>query len=463
MSHSPRNFRGWTLHGDGKTLAPGDVVTPGQRLTWPRTVGIGLQHVVAMFGATFLVPLITGFPPSTTLFFSAIGTIGFLLVTGNRLPSYLGSSFAFIAPIMAAKASAGGDLGTAIGGILATGVLLAVIGLIVHFTGGGWIDAVMPPIVTGTIVALIGFNLAGAAWCSPATGTLDGQAVQFVDVCTGGFKTAPVTGAVTLGAIIATSVLFKGILGRLSILVGVVVGYVAAILQGQVDFAAVGEAAWVGLPTFHAPTFDPAVLGYFLPVVLVLVAENVGHVKSVAAMTGTNLDGVMGRALFADGLATSLAGLGGGSGTTTYAENIGVMAATRVYSTAAYWVAAIGALALSMFPKFGALIATVPAGVLGGAGTMLYGMIGILGARIWVQSRVDFANPINLTTASVPLIIGIANFTWTVGDLTFAGIALGSGAALVIYHGMRWISRLTGAHQEPATPASAPAGVELER
>ncbi len=432
---------GWTLHGDGKTLTPGAVVAPDERLSWPRTVGIGLQHVVAMFGATFLVPLLTGFPPSTTLFFSAVGTAAFLLITGNKLPSYLGSSFAFIAPIAAATA-ADGDLGVAVGGILATGLLLAVVGAVVHFTGGRWIDAVMPPIVTGAIVALIGLNLAPSAYAN--------------------FQSAPATALITLVAIILVSVLFKGMLGRLSILVGVVVGYVAAVLQGQVDFSGVREAAWVGLPTFHAPSFDPAVLGLFLPVVLVLIAENVGHVKSVAAMTGRSYDRLTGRALLADGVATTFAGLGGGSGTTTYAENIGVMAATRVYSTAAYWVAAGAALLLSLSPKVGELIATIPAGVLGGAATMLYGMIGILGARIWVQNKVDFSNPVNLTTAAVPLIIGIANYTWVAGELRFEGIALGTAAALLIFHGMTVISRLTGAHQEPATPASAPNGSELK-
>ena len=431
---------GWTLHGDGTRIAPGDVVPPGERLSWPRTIGIGVQHVVAMFGATFLVPLLTGFPPATTLFFSAVGTIGFLLITGNRLPSYLGSSFAFISPILAVTASQ--DLGVAVGGILATGLLLMVVGVLVHFAGARWIDIVMPPIVTGTIVALIGLNLAPAAYNN--------------------FKAGPTTAIVTLAAITLSSVLFRGILGRLSILVGVVVGYVVALVRGEVDFAPVRDAAWIGLPEFIAPKFDPAVLGLFLPVVLVLIAENVGHVKSVAAMTGQNLDGVTGRALLADGVATTLAGVGGGSGTTTYAENIGVMAATRVYSTAAYWVAAITALLLSLFPKFGALIATVPAGVLGGAGTMLYGMIGVLGARIWVQNRVNFSDPVNLTTAAVPLIIAIADYKWQVGDLQFAGIALGTGAALVIYHVMRWISRWRGTSHEPASPASAPAGSELQ-
>lgn len=416
---------GWKLHGDGARIAPGEVVAPHERLSWPRTVGIGLQHIVAMFGATFLVPVLTKFDPATTLFFSAIGTIAFLLITGNRLPSYLGSSFAFIAPITAATASGGQSV--AVGGILATGLLLALVGVVVHFAGARWIQLIMPPVVTGVIVALIGLNLAPVAWSN--------------------FQLAPLTAVVTLASIILIQVLFRGIVGRLAILLGVVIGYAFASVRGEVDFSPVTKAGWLGLPHFTAPSFDPSVLGLFLPVVLVLIAENVGHVKSVAAMTGRDYDRLTGRALFADGLATTLAGLGGGSGTTTYAENIGVMAASRVYSTAAYWVAAFGALALSLSPKFGALINTVPAGVLGGVTTMLYGMIGILGARIWVQAKVDFSDSVNLTTAAVPLIIGIANFTWIVGDLQFGGIALGTAAALVIYHVMRAIGRWRGTAQ----------------
>ncbi len=300
----------------------------------------------------------------------------------------------------------------------------------------------MPPVVTGTIVALIGFNLAPAAWNN--------------------VKAAPVTALVTLAAIVLVTVLFRGILGRLSILVGVLVGYATAIVRGEVDFAKVADAPWIGLPQFQGPEFNPAVLGLFLPVVLVLVAENVGHVKSVAAMTGQDLDPVTGRALLADGVATMLAGSGGGSGTTTYAENIGVMAATRVYSTAAYMVAGLVGLALSLMPKFGELIATIPAGVLGGAATVLYGMIGMLGARIWVQNRVDFSDPVNLNTAAIALVVGIANFTWIAGDVSFEGIALGTAAALLVYHVMRSIARVRGTSMEPASPASAPGGAELE-
>ncbi|MHA7277022.1 uracil-xanthine permease family protein [Arthrobacter sp. HLT1-21] len=412
----------WTLHGDGKNVLPGQFVAPDERLSWPRTVGIGAQHVVAMFGATFLVPLITGFPPATTLLFSGIGTILFLIITAGKVPSYLGSSFAFIAPIAAAQSQHGAA--GALGGIIMAGAVLAIIGAIVHRAGSRWIQVVMPPIVTGAIVALIGLNLAPTAKSS--------------------FEQAPLTALITVVVILLVTVLFKGILGRLSILVGVVAGYVAAMLRGEVDFTAISDAAWIGLPPFQTPEFHLSVVGLFVPVVLVLVAENIGHVKSVAAMTGRDLDPVTGRALMADGLATMLAGSGGGSGTTTYAENIGVMAASRVYSTAAYWVAGIVAILLSLFPKFGALIATVPPGVLGGAGVVLYGMIGILGVRIWVQNQVNFSNPINLSTAGVALVVGIANFTWTIGDLTFEGIALGTAATLVIYHGMNGLARWRG-------------------
>jgi xanthine/uracil permease len=179
----------------------------------------------------------------------------------------------------------------------------------------------------------------------------------------------------------------------------------------------------------------------FLPVVLVLIVENIGHIKSVAAMTGKNLDKSIGPALFADGLGTTLAGVGGGSGTTTYAENIGVMATTRVYSTAAYWVAGAGALVLSLCPKFGAAVASVPGGVLGGATILLYGMIGMLGVRIWVENKVDFSKSINITTAAIPLVIGIANFTWVIGDSQLTGIAIGSVVALVIYHAIYYLKK----------------------
>ncbi|MEU1546233.1 solute carrier family 23 protein [Nocardia sp. NPDC005745] len=419
-------------------VGTGGVIAPGERLTWPRTIGIGLQHVVAMFGATFLVPVLTGFPPSATLLFSGVGTLLFLVITRNRLPSYLGSSFAIIAPVLAATASDG--MGAALGGIVVVGALLIVIGVVVHFAGTHWIEALMPPVVTGTIVALIGLNLAPTAETN--------------------FEKDAITATVVLILLISCLVLFRGLLGRLAIVASVVLGYLLALARGEVDTAAIRSAAWVGLPDFHAPGFHLSVIPMFLPVVLVLVVENIGHVKSITTMTGIDYDRRMGRALAADGLATVLAGSGGGSATTTYAENIGVMAATKVYSTAAYWVAGAAAIALSLSPKVGAVIAAIPAGVLGGVTTALYGLVGILGVHIWVSNRVDFGTPINQFTAAIPLVIGIADFTWKVGDLDFGGIALGALAALVIHHAMRLIGRWRGtvephhAHDEtkPAEP-----------
>ncbi|KFI87749.1 uracil permease [Bifidobacterium pullorum subsp. saeculare DSM 6531 = LMG 14934] len=418
-----KNLFSWAIHGDGKTLHPGEVVEPDERLTWGRTAGIGAQHVVAMFGATFLVPILTGFDPSTTLFFTAMSTALFLLINKNVLPSYLGSSFGFIAPITAVT-TANKGLAVASFGIMVTGLLLALIGLLVHFAGSKWIDIVMPPVVNGAIVAIIGFNLAPSVWNN--------------------FQVAPDTALVTLVAVLVISVLFKGLLGRLNILLGVIVGYIYACFRGQVDFSAVNEAAWIGLPKFHLPQVDFSILPMFIPVVLVLIAENVGHVKSVAQMTGRDYDDKMGTALFADGLGTAIAGFGGGSGTTTYGENIGVMASTKVYSTAAYWFASGFALLLSLCPKFGAIINTIPAGVLGGVTTLLYGMIGMMGVRIWVDNHVNFDKSLNVMTAAIVMIIGIADFTFAIQGVQFNGIAIGTIAVLVAYHGLKAIGKATG-------------------
>jgi len=415
----------WKLHGDGKSVAPGAVVSTDERLTWPRTIGVGLQHIAAMFGATFLVPIITGFPPTTTLFFSGVGTILFLIITGNKLPSYLGSSFAFLGPIGAATAAAGagGGMAAALGGIVFTGVVLAVVGFAVKTAGIGWVNWLMPPVVTGTIVMLIGFNLAGAAK-NNFQGVVNGQTVQ-----PGAARLGIIT-LIAIGLILAFS---KGFMSRISIFLGLVVGYVVALLMGDVDTDGIKAAEWFALPSFTTPTFKLSIMIIFLPVVLVLIAENVGHVKAVSAMTGKSLDDQMGNALVADGVATTLAGFGGGSGTTTYAENIGVMAATRVYSTAAYWIAGLGAVVLSLSPKFGAVLSATPMGVLGGVTTALFGMIGILGARIWIENKVDFADPINLLIASTALIIGIADYSWTKGDYTFTGIVNGTLVAVIGY------------------------------
>ncbi|UWF77677.1 MULTISPECIES: uracil-xanthine permease family protein [Microbacterium] len=443
----------WQIHGDGRTVAPGQVVKPEERLSWPATIAIGAQHVVAMFGATFLVPILTGFPVSTTLLFSGLGTLLFLLLTRNRLPSYLGSSFAFIAPITALNAGqaleTGEQIAQALVGVAAAGILLAAIGFLVQAVGTGWIDRLMPPVVAGSIVALIGFNLAPAAWNN--------------------FKAQPELATVTLVAVVLFSVLFRGFLGRISIFLGVVVGYLVAVATGQVDFSAVGDAAWIGFPDFHlAAVADPAawaLVPMFLPVVLVLIAENVGHVRGVATMTeDPSINRRTGRALVADGLATTIAGGFGGSGTTTYGENIGVMAATRVYSTAAYWVAGIVAILLAFSPKIGVIFNTIPAGVLGGVTTALYGLIGVIGIKIWVDNRVDFSRPVNQYTVAVSFVIAIAGFAMGWGAFQLGAIVLGTVAALLIYHLgnaiARW--RRTGADDGGPIPAVGPLGGDPE-
>ncbi|MDO5663499.1 MAG: solute carrier family 23 protein [Brachybacterium sp.] len=427
----------WTLHGDGRTVAADAIVKPEERLSWPLTIGIGAQHVVAMFGATFLVPLITGFPPSTTLLFSGIGTLLFLVITQNRVPSYLGSSFAFIAPITASTQA--DSMEAALGGVVVTGVLLALLGLVIGKVGTRWIGLLMPPVVMGSIVALIGLNLVPVTYEN-------------------NFSQAPFTATVTLIAIILCAMLFKGILGRVSVLLGVLIGYAVAWFRGEIDLGPVADAAWLGLPEFHHPTFNLTLIPIFLPVLIVLLAENVGHVTSVGIMTGRNLDHKIGRTLFSDGAATALAGTFGGSATTTYGENIGVMSATRVYSTAAYWVAGIVAIALSLSPKVGAVINTIPVGVLGGVTFVLYGLIAIVGIRMWVDGRVDFSRPKNQMTAGVSIVIAIADLHWELGGFLFTGIALGSMAALVIYHAMAQVGRLTGTDTPDKHPAGAPAG-----
>ena len=407
------SLKGWTVHGDGKKIAPGAVVAPEERLSWGRTIGIGMQHVVAMFGATLLVPTLTGFPVNTTLLFSGLGTILFLLITRNRLPSYLGSSFAFIAPLSASQQY---GIAAQAGSILVTGLVLAALGVAVKIAGRRVLDAVMPPAVTGAIVALIGLNLAPNA--------------------AENFASQPREAAVTLRVILLATVAGRGMVSRLSILLGVVAGWVFAALTGNLGddaVAAIDAAPWVGLPEFHAPSFNISAIAVALPVLVVLIAENVGHVKAVSEMTKRDLDDLAGDALIADGLASTLAGGFGGSGTTTYAENIGVMAATRVYSTAAYWVAAFTAILLAFVPKFGALIFTIPTGVLGGACIVLYGLIGMLGVRIWMDNKVNFNNPVNLTAAAVALIAGIGNLTLTVGGVSLEGIAWGSVGIIVAY------------------------------
>lgn len=410
----------WTLRREGQVIAP------DERLPYPAMFGIGAQHVLAMFGATALVPVLTGFPVSTTLLFAGIGTLLFVVITGNRVPSFTGSSFAFIAPVTAAIND--GSMAEALGGIVVAGIVLALLGILIDRAGYRVVEFLLPPVVTGAIVALIGLNLAPVA------------KDQF-------FEQGWIA-LFTLVVILLCTVALRGLAQKLSVFLGVAAGYGVAAIFGEVNWDGVRDADWIGFPDFTTPTFTWHAILLIVPaVILVLIAENAAHVKAVAAMTERDLDPLIGRSIAADGAATTVAGMFGGSGTTTYAENIGVMGLTRVYSTLAYVIAGGIAIALALLPKFGAIISAIPIGVLGGAVTVLFGLIAVLGARIWIEARVDFRDPVNLATAGVALIVGAGDYTLNWGDYSFAGIALGTVAAVVIYQALRPLSRAN-----PATP-----------
>ncbi|MCE0534350.1 nitrate reductase [Kineosporia rhizophila] len=445
---------GWKLHGDGKTLAPGEVVAPHERLSWDRTIGLGAQHVVAMFGATFVFPVLMGLNPQLAIMMSGIATILFLLIVNNKVPSYLGTSASFVGGVAAIRAQ-GGDSSDVTGAILVAGLVLVAVGVLIHFAGSHIVNRVLPPAVTGAVVMLIGFNLA------PVVADTYWPQDQWVAL-------------LVMLFVIVLSVAVGGFVGRIAIFLGLVFGYVLSWIfdqvfgritafnagTGEVDthwrvvWDSVESAAWIGFPDktvigpdgleiagWHTPTFSGTFILLVLPAVIALVAENAGHVKAVEEMTSTDLDPYMGRAIAGDGVGTVLASAVGGSPTTTYAENIGVMAATRVYSTAAYYVAAIVAILFGLCPKFGALVAATPGGVLGGITVVLYGMIGLLGAKIWIENRIDFGNPVNLVPLAAGIVIAIGDTSLQItDDFSLSGISLGTIVCVLGWHLARTVA-----------------------
>jgi len=440
---------GWKLHGDGKTMGPDDVVAPDERLSWGKTIGLGAQHVVAMFGATFVFPLVMGLNPQLAIMMSGIATILFLLIVKNKVPSYLGTSASFVGAVIAIRAQPGSTSATVTGAIMVAGIVLALIGVAIHFLGSHVLHKLLPPVVTGAVVMLIGFNLA------PVVAGIYWPQDQWVALSTMLF-------------VIIFAVAFRGFISRIAVFLALIfgtalswvldktVGQIHSVLGGatqatdhfRTNFDSIASAPWFGLPAqtaigadgkevagWHLPSFSMAAILLVIPAIIALVAENTGHVKAVAEMTGHDLDPYMGRAIAADGIGTALASSVGGSPTTTYAENIGVMAATRVYSTAAYYVAALVAILFGFSPKFGQLVFSIPGGVLGGITVVLYGMIGLLGAKIWKENGVDFGNPINLVPIAAGIIIGIGNVSLIFSDsFSLSGIALGTIVAVGAYH-----------------------------
>lgn len=415
MAMAMKGLFSWTEKQSG-------VIAPDERLPWGSSIVLGLQHVLAMFGSTVVAPLIMGFNPNTALFFSGVGTVIFYLVVGGQVPSYLGSSFSFIAVVLTAIAKYGG-IPAALGGIIACGVLYGIIGVITVFAGTRWIEFLMPPAVTGTVVMIIGLNLAAVGAGDAAASTND----VYLAI-------------ITLAAAVLSAVYLPRFFRRLPILIGAIVGYIAAIIMGKIDFTPVSNADWFGLPKFTAPTFNGSAMLLIAPIAIVLVAENTGHIKAIGAITGRNLDSYLGRGFLGDALATIVSGFGGGTGVTTYAENIGVMAMTRVYSTLIFIIASVVAILLGLCPKFGALIQTIPnnaPGILGGLSIVLFGLIAVTGGRIWVQGGVDFGKPRNLLSAAVGLILATGPYVLHLGNFDLSGIALGTFTTIILYQILR--------------------------
>ena len=414
MSNWFPNWRPYEGSIDARPVGTNEYLPPAQ------SVVLGIQHAFAMFGATVLAPFLMGFDPNLAILMSGICTILFFLITGGRVPSYLGSSFAFIGVVIAATGYAASGTGApnanialAAGGIMACGVLYAIFGFIVMATGTNWIEKLMPPVVTGAVVMIIGLNLA------PVTvkGVVGNNFNMWMSLVT----------VLCMGSI---AVFTKGLLQRLLLLVGLLLAYLIYYIVANV--MGYQQASWFGVPTFHSPVFDFNAMLIIAPIALILVAENLGHIKAVSAMTGENLDPQIGKAFVADGIATTLSGGVGAPGMTTYGENIGVMAVTRVYSTIVFVIAGVFAIFLGLSPKFGAVIHTIPTAILTGASIVVFGLITIAGAKIWIENKVDFSKNKNLMVAAVTIILGTGDFALQFGNFNLGGIGTATFAALIL-------------------------------
>lgn len=379
-----------------------------------QTIPLSLQHLFAMFGATVLVPILFHVNPATILLFNGVGTLLYLFICKGKIPAYLGSSFAFISPVLLLLPQ---GYEVALGGFILCGVLFCLVALIVKKAGTRWLDIMFPPAAMGAIIAIIGLELAsvaaGMAGLLPAAGSAaDGKTV--------------LVSLVTLGVTLFGSVVFRGFLAIIPILIGVVAGYLLASCLGMVNWTIVENAHWFALPTFYTPRFEWAAMLTVLPAALVVIAEHVGHLVVTANIVKRDLikDPGLHRSMFANGLSTIISGFFGSTPNTTYGENIGVMAITRVYSTWVIGGAAIIAILLSCIGKLAALIQAIPVPVMGGVSLLLYGVIAASGIRVLTDAKVDYSQPKNLMLTAIILIIGVSGARIQVGAVELKGMAL---------------------------------------
>jgi len=410
-----------------------EILRPHDRPALGHWIPLSFQHVFAMFGATILVPILTGLDPATALFTAGTGTLIYILCTGARVPAFLGSSFAFIPPLIGITASYGASY--ALGGAVVAGLFYCLVGLIIRFAGTKWLDRALPPVVIGSVIVVIGLNLAPTAMGM----AMNNSGGEYSLVCLS-------IAVVTLGITIAANILFKGFFSTIPILFGLITGYVFTLIMGYffpaydiINFQVVKDASWFGPPTFHIPSFSFVPILTFVIVSLATICEHLGDTLVTSKIVGQDFYKNPGlhRTLTGDGLATAWAALWGGPPNTTYGENIGVMAITRVYSVWVIGGAAVIAVLLSFFRKFGALIQTIPTPVLGGISMLLFGIIASSGLRTLVESGVDYKDKRNLTISSVILVIGIGGGRFAFGithDLRFelAGVALATVVGIIL-------------------------------
>ena len=395
---------------------------------------LSIQHTFAMFGASVLVPILFKVNPGIVLLMNGIGTLLFSIFTKNKAPAYLGSSFAFLAPGTAIIASKGFEY--AQGAFIVVGIIGCILSYIIYKFGTGWIDIVLPPAAMGAVVALIGFELAG----NTVTGGSIGANLMTDTASAQDFFVFFIT---LLTAIIG-SVAFKGFLSTIPILIAIIVGYVSAVFFGMVDFTPVLEAKLFTLPDFNLPKFSLEASLSMLPVILVITSEHISHQVVTSNIIGKDLlkDPGLHRSIFADNFSSALSGLVGGVPTTTYGENIGVMAITGVYSVQVIKGAAIISIIMAFFGPLAALIQTIPGNVIGGVTFLLYGMIGTSGIRLLVDEKVDYSKSVNLILTSVIFIAGLSGLSIKLGSIELSGMVLASVVAVVLSAFMTLLKKL---------------------
>ncbi|GIO24998.1 uracil permease [Oceanobacillus sp. J11TS1] len=395
-----------------------------ERLPLLQSLPLSLQHLFAMFGSTVLVPILFNIDPATILMMNGFGTLIYILITKGKIPAYLGSSFAFISPVTMVLTE-GGGYGAALGGFFVVGIVLTLIGVIVKYAGTSWIDVIFPPAAMGAIVAVIGLELVPTA--ADMAGLLPGAEAP-KDI------TAITVSLLTLGATIIYWVTLRGFLKIIPILLGIVTGYIIATLFGIVDFTAVREAAWVQMPTYYQIEFNWSDILIILPAALVLVPEHIGHLVVTGNVVNKDMvkDPGLDRSLFGNGISTMISSFFGSTPNTTYGENIGVLAITRVYSTWIIGGAAVLAILLSFCGKLAALISSIPTPVMGGISLLLFGIIAVSGLRMLVEQQIDYNKSQNLILTCIVLAIGVSGATIHLGTVELKGMGLATVVAIVI-------------------------------